>query len=102
MSNPLSSTRPERPTVVDLTDSFRNDGTETFRGVIARPEGSWLVVTFPPDADGVREGRMWPAHMIDEVTAREVIATATTGGEAARVAPQNDLDLSEGGTPDVR
>jgi hypothetical protein len=71
MSAPLTSTRPEKPTIVDLTVTWRGHETETFKGVVARPEGAWLVVTFPPGKDGAREGRMWPADTILEVTARE-------------------------------
>lgn len=80
-AEPLASKRPEQPTVVDLTVTWRDHETETFRGVIARPEGAWLVVTFPPGGDGAREGRMWPADTILEVTARERAAESTKDGE---------------------
>jgi len=76
MSGPLSSVRPEKPTVVDLTVTWRDHETETFKGVVARPEGAWLVVTFPPGT----EGRMWPADTILEVTARAA-GSSTENGE---------------------
>jgi len=67
----LMAQKPRRDTVVDLTVTWRDHETETFPGVVVRPEGAWLVVTFPPDKDGMRTGRMWPADTILEVTARE-------------------------------